>query len=504
VNMTDEKNTDKNEHLTREEELYHTPKEARVVIRALRRQRRNQPSPNRLLFWGLMLILWAVLIFLLGQKVLTPGSLWKAFIVGLGAILIIQSVSYILNPSYHYFVVGRLIPGVILVMAGLGFLVGFNVWWPFILILAGISVILISWFLQREIQKRRVTQETLHESEIKYRHIIDNANSIIMEIDVEGKISFANKFALNFFGFQEDEILGHNVIGTILASAASASDDLRKMINDISLHPENYLHDETENLLKNGEKAWIIWTYKPIFDDGNNLKEILCIGIDITQHKKVEEMEARQFKERTAIEERTRLARDLHDAVSQTLFSTSLIAEVLPRVFEKNKEEGFKKLDDIRQLTRGALAEMRTLLFELRPAALADAELGDLLRQLAESVTGKARMPVTLKIKGTCEITSDIKVAFYRITQESLNNIVKHSEATQAGIVLTCQPGQVILQIADNGKGFDISAVSPGSFGLGNLKERAEQIGASLKIESKLNEGTGITVIWPGSTGEAS
>ena len=132
------------------------------------------------------------------------------------------------------------------------------------------------------------------------------------------------------------------------------------------------------------------------------MKEVLCIGIDSTQQKKAEDLAAQQLKEKTAEEERIRLARDLHDAVSQTLFSTSLIAEVLPRLWERNKDEGLKKLEEVRQLTRGALAEMRTLLFELRPAALADAELSDLLRQLAESVIGRARVPVTLEVEGTC------------------------------------------------------------------------------------------------------
>ena len=145
------------------------------------------------------------------------------------------------------------------------------------------------------------------------------------------------------------------------------------------------------------------------------MKEVLCIGIDSTQQKKAEETEAQQLREKTAEEERIRLARDLHDAVSQTLFSTSLIAEVLPRLWERNKEEGLQKLEEVRQLTRGALAEMRTLLFELRPAALADAELSDLLRQLAESVIGRARVPVTLEVEGTCVIPPDVKIAFYRI-----------------------------------------------------------------------------------------
>jgi PAS domain S-box-containing protein len=499
--MADNKKPEQPEYRAEDEPPYQTRREARRALKRLRR-RRNASPVGRTLFWGLFLILWAVLLFLLGQNLLTSDSLWKAFIVGLGSIFLIQSLVYYLNPSTRRYTLGRLIPGMILLFVGLNLLLGFNAWWPLILIIAGLAVILISYFLQREIEKRRRTQETLRESEVKYRHIIENANSVIMEIDTGGNIMFANKFALNFFGFQESEILGQNVSGTLLSPGSAESEKFKGMLKDIAYHPETYLHDEKENLLKNGQKVWIIWTYQPIFDEENNLKEILCSGIDITKQKKAEESEAQQLKEKTAIEERTRLARDLHDAVSQTLFSTSLIAEVLPKVFERDKEEGFKKLDEIRQLTRGALAEMRTLLFELRPASLVDAELNDLLRQLAESVTGKTRIPVSLKIEGACDIPADVKIALYRITQEALNNIAKHSEATSAGITLNCQPEGIILNIIDNGKGFDVTKGATGSFGLGNMHERASQIGAGLKIESKLNEGTEITVTWPDSNKE--
>jgi signal transduction histidine kinase len=144
---------------------------------------------------------------------------------------------------------------------------------------------------------------------------------------------------------------------------------------------------------------------------------------------------------------------------------------------------------------------MRTLLFELRPAALADAELSDLLRQLSESVIGRARVPVTLEVEGNCVIPTDVKIAFYRIAQEALNNIAKHSGATRAQISLHCQAQQVTMDIIDNGHGFNITQAAPGSFGLGNMKERANKIGAELKIESKPGEGTEISVNWQNNAG---
>lgn len=127
-----------------------------------------------------------------------------------------------------------------------------------------------------------------------------------------------------------------------------------------------------------------------------------------------------------------------NSSFSQTLFSASIIAEVLPRLWEKDSDAGRKRLEEVRQLTRGALAEMRTLLFELRPSTLADAELGDLLRQLAESITGRTRLTVSAQIEGQCPLPTEAKIAFYRIAQEALNNVAKHSEADNAMIILRC------------------------------------------------------------------
>ena len=201
-------------------------------------------------------------------------------------------------------------------------------------------------------------------------------------------------------------------------------------------------------------------------------------------------------QELAVVEERSRLARDLHDAVTQTLFSTSLIAEVLPRIWERNPDEGRHRLEELRELTRGALAEMRTLLLELRPAALADAELGDLLRQLAESITGRARVPVALTVEGQRSLPPDAKVSLYRIAQEALNNVAKHAGASQATVNLRCQPRRVTLHISDDGRGFDPKSISPESLGLGIMRERAEAIGATLKVESEIGRGTEVTVVW--------
>jgi GAF domain-containing protein len=212
-------------------------------------------------------------------------------------------------------------------------------------------------------------------------------------------------------------------------------------------------------------------------------------------------------KELAVLEERQRLSRELHDAVTQTLFSASLIGEVLPRLWERDPDEARQRLEDLRKMTRGALAEMRTLLLELRPAVLAETELSDLLRQLAEAITGRTRVPVMVAVEGQCSLPPDVKVALYRIAQEALNNMAKHAGAGRATIGLRCveiaeeQEKGVELRVSDDGRGFDPAGVSSDHLGLGIMHERAEAVGATLMIDSAIGRGTQITVVWTGKGG---
>jgi nitrate/nitrite-specific signal transduction histidine kinase len=203
-----------------------------------------------------------------------------------------------------------------------------------------------------------------------------------------------------------------------------------------------------------------------------------------------------QAKQHAITAERNRLARELHDAVTQTLFSANLIADVIPRIWKRDPEEGMKNLEELRQLTRGALAEMRTLLLEMRPETLKRVDIKSLLTQLADAFVGRVRVPVSVAIQGDCELPHDVKLVSYRIAQEALNNIAKHSGARHVELHLECQPGWVNLLVKDDGLGFDPDSITPEHLGIAIMYERANSIGAALKIESQLNQGTTIELEW--------
>jgi signal transduction histidine kinase len=204
-----------------------------------------------------------------------------------------------------------------------------------------------------------------------------------------------------------------------------------------------------------------------------------------------------QAEQMAVAAERNRLARDLHDAVTQTLFSTSLIADVLPRLWERDRNEAWRRLGELRQLTRGALAEMRTLLLELRPATLTEVGIDELLRQLTEAITGQARVPITLTVDGQCRLPPDVQIALYRIAQEALNNVARHANASQVAVCLQCRADQIELRISDDGQGFEPSRAALEHLGLGIMRERAETIGAALQIESQPGFGTQVAITWP-------
>jgi ligand-binding sensor domain-containing protein/nitrate/nitrite-specific signal transduction histidine kinase len=218
-----------------------------------------------------------------------------------------------------------------------------------------------------------------------------------------------------------------------------------------------------------------------------------------------------QTQEQAIVDERSRLARELHDAVTQTLFSASLIAEALPTVWENNPQDARGLLGELRQLSRGALAEMRTLLMELRPAALSESNLDDLLRQLGDAATGREGIPVSVVTNGRINLPPDVHIAFYRIAQEALNNVVKHARATQAYVRLSnlnqaisngdnaVHRNGAILTVSDNGRGFDPDQVTPNHLGLGIMRERSQAIGATLTLESQPGSGTQITILWEGN-----
>jgi len=144
--------------------------------------------------------------------------------------------------------------------------------------------------VKQDITDRKQAEQVIMESRAKYHNLVENANCIIFQMDTRGNITFFNRFAQEFFGYSEAEILGRNVAGTIAPATDSTGRNLEIMIQDLVKHPERYMENENENIRRNGESVWVAWTNRAIYDVGNRASEILCIGIDRTAQKRAEKI----------------------------------------------------------------------------------------------------------------------------------------------------------------------------------------------------------------------
>ncbi len=197
-----------------------------------------------------------------------------------------------------------------------------------------------------------------------------------------------------------------------------------------------------------------------------------------------------------AVEERQRLARELHDSVSQTLFTSRNMAESALRRWDKDPVRARQLTEEVHQLTITALAEMRILLLELRPASLTHVTLKQLFEQYLQPIQKRRQFNLRLNIADIPPLPPDVQIALYRIVQEALNNIDKHARAREVIVHVENYDDHIALEISDDGEGFDSDATHGTSLGLGIMRERADTIKAALQIESKIGEGTRITVTW--------
>ena len=197
------------------------------------------------------------------------------------------------------------------------------------------------------------------------------------------------------------------------------------------------------------------------------------------------------------LEERNRLARDLHDAVKQQLFGLNLTLGSIPALLEKQPDVAETRLQQVINQTGDIQVELDQIIRQMRPASLQDQGLAEALQALADQWTAQTTIPVQLTIQEQRSLPLAHEQALYRIVQECLQNIGKHAGASAVAVALHYEPGQVRLQVTDNGQGFDIQAVDKrGSFGLENIRQRAEALGGELAIQSKAG-GTRITVWVP-------
>ena len=331
---------------------------------------------------------------------------------------------------------------------------------------------------------------TLKGAELPYRVLIEEMNEGALTLAMDGVILYANRCFAEMLKTPLEKVIG----STIHTWMAPDSQGILQ-----ALLQKGADQKSREELVLNASDGTQVPVYLSVnrFSVEGTLDYFGLVAADLTEQKKhTKALVAAEKSARGLLEERYKLAHDLHDAVNQTLFSASLIAEVLPRVWERDQAEARRSLDDLSRLMRGALAEMRGLLAELQPSTLTDTDLGGLLRQLGNAFTGRTNIPVAVTVTGKFILPPEVQMAFYRVCQEALLNIARHAKASQVEINLQ-QVGEVIeLRIRDNGQGFDPEQTFPDHYGLNMMKVRAKAVGARLSIARQPLQGMELALRW--------
>jgi PAS domain S-box-containing protein len=335
------------------------------------------------------------------------------------------------------------------------------------------------------------------EKERLYRSIFEATSDGLIVHDLEtGRVVKANPAASAIHGYTREEFIGLHPTAFIHPDSQHLFTQAAQVLQSGGVFQARMVHLHQDGSPFHVEVRGTAFTYQ-------ERPCLLSVVRDVSERVRAEQLLQQQAevhtREQSALaifHERQRLAQELHDAVNQSLFSAGLIAEVLPRLWERDPEEARRSLEDLRRLTRGALAEMRLLLAELRPSALTDTELGDLLRLLGNALAGRTNVPVTVTVAGQGALPTEVQVALYRLCQEALNNIAKHAGASRVKIHLQHATDVATLSIRDDGRGFDPEQTPSGHYGLSMMRERAEAVGAVLSVTSQLGHGTEIAIRW--------
>lgn len=254
------------------------------------------------------------------------------------------------------------------------------------------------------------------------------------------------------------------------------------------------------NHIKTGQTLSFNEKYKEIANIENLLQEIeekFLNQVEYIQHLATKRTTEREKSlQEVVIQERNRLARDLHDSVSQQLFAASMMMSAIHEMVTQNNIEQKTQIEQVEKMIHQAQLEMRALLLHLRPVALKGKPLQQGINDLLQELT--SRLPIKLSFKTeNFPIEKGVEDQLFRIVQEALSNALRHSEADEIEVLLIARDSLIILRIVDDGKGFDMETINTGSYGLENMQERARDLGGHCKIISLPNKGTKVEVQIP-------
>lgn len=352
----------------------------------------------------------------------------------------------------------------------------------------------------QDITARKQAEDSLRQNERRYRGLVESQQDLIVRVDPEGRITFANDAYCRTLGKRREELLGQSFLPYVYP------DDHVLTINAMkALSKPPYRMRMEQRIFTPGGVCWFAWEDYAVRNEHGAILEIQAVGRDITDRKQIEQ------KVRNAQEdERKRIARELHDGVAQLLVSARIHLDLADGK-KKNPALVRSQLAQSRTLLAQALRDIRSLVWTLRPPVLNDMGLVDALHDLAANFTQNTATVVSLSYDKTIpRLSPEVETALYRITQEALSNSVQHAHASQVTVTLQTYGESLHLAVIDNGQGLAAKEPLPGSgadnfasewerrgLGLQNMRERAAEINGEFLLHSTPGQGVEIRVIVP-------
>ena len=343
----------------------------------------------------------------------------------------------------------------------------------------------------RDMRERDRLERELRASEERYRFLIQNSPDIVFSTDAEGRFTFLSDAIERVTGHRADDVIGQHFSVLVDPSTMPiAGGRWAGLVAD----PQQ----ETQaNLIltgPDGRRVPVDVRAIGVVDDGR-FAGIQGATRDVSDQTRLEGELRRQAGELAAGEERAHLARELHDSVTQALFSMTLVSRSIEMLLDRDTGAARSQLAQLRELQREALAEMRALIFELRPGNLEQDGLARALKTHAAALQGRLGLPIVVESDLPDRLPLSAEEVLYRIAQEALHNVVKHAFARQVRVDVQRHAGGVRLRVVDDGKGFDPAAVPDGHLGLAGMRARAERVGAAFSCTSRSGEGTTVEVL---------
>jgi len=314
--------------------------------------------------------------------------------------------------------------------------------------------------------------------------LVDTISDGMLVMDKDGRITDINPAASATLGIDRNTVIGQQAT-KILEPWPELTEALRtKNTAQIDLSVE-----------QNQKIRHYNFRITPLVDQRDRVSGQLVVWNDISGH--VDAEIAR--RELAVLGERQRLARDLHDSVAQTLYGVNLFASATAdSVRAGNEAQVHEYLENLGDAARQAHKELRLLIYELRPSALADEGLVEALRKRLETVENRAGIEAHLQTENSVNLAEDIQSDLYHITLEALNNALKHAQASKVSVRIEQDEDGLRLDVEDDGIGFDLdTAEGRGGLGLSTMRERARSLGGILTIEANAGQGTCVKVIIP-------